>query len=188
MPEYGRIEEYVRALKQEVDVPVVLFPGDAQQFTDQADALLYLSLVSGRNPEYLIGQHVRSAIQIRQSGVETIPTGYILVDGGTITSTMQVTHTEPILAKDIDTIVATAMAAEMLGMKMVYLEAGSGAACPVSSVIIRAVREAINIPIIVGGGLRSREALDSAYEAGADLCVVGNVLENHPELLETMTR
>lgn len=180
---------YVRALRSEMGEncpPLVLFPGDSSQLSSEVDAMLYLSVVSGRNPEYLIGQHVRSARAVRQSGVETIPTGYILLDGGTRYTTLCVTGTEPLSMEDTETIVDTALAAEMLGMRLIYLEAGSGAERPVPAQVIRAVAEAVHIPVIVGGGLRSKEAVRLAFEAGATMVVVGNYLEKNPNALHQL--
>lgn len=183
------VSGYVRALRSEMGEgcpPLVLFPGDSSQLSSEVDAMLYLSVVSGRNPEYLIGQHVRSARAVRQSGVETIPTGYILLDGGTRYTTLCVTGTEPLSMEDTETIVDTALAAEMLGMRLIYLEAGSGAERPVPAQVIRAVAEAVHIPVIVGGGLRSKEAVRAACEAGATMVVVGNYLEKNPNALHQL--
>lgn len=173
----------VRQLKQTLSIPIVLFPGNAEQFTPEADYLLYLSLLSGDNPEYLVGQQIRSARAIHESGIRVIPTGYILIDGGIETSTMRVTHTQPIAADDIDRIVNTAIAAQLMGKQAVYLEAGSGALRPVSTDIIAAVRRELSITLIVGGGIRTPEAMRAAYEAGADIVVIGNHLETHPDEL-----
>ena len=164
-------------------LPILLFPGSAEQLTDEADALLYLSLLSGNNPEYLVGQQIRAARQVRQSGIEAIPTAYILIDGGTETSAMRVTGTQPIPPEDINRIVDTAIAAEMMGKQLIYLEAGSGAVNPVSEEIIRAVRGATAIPLVVGGGIRTPEQMKSAHAAGADIVVIGNHFESHPEEL-----
>ena len=171
-----------------ISIPIVLFPGDATQFSPEADAILYLSLLSGRNPEYLAGQQIRAARAIHDSKVEVIPTAYILIDGGTETSTMRVTGTKPIPSDDIDTIVDTCIAAELMGKQLVYLEAGSGARNPVPAEVIRAVREAIHIPLIVGGGIRTKEQMQAAYDAGADIVVIGNHLEEHPEALGEFTQ
>lgn len=173
----------VQQLKQTLSIPIVLFPGNAEQFTPEADYLLYLSLLSGDNPEYLVGQQIRSARAIHESGIRVIPTGYILIDGGRETSTMRVTHTRPIPADDIDRIVNTAIAAQLMGKQAVYLEAGSGAIRPVSTDIIAAVRQELSITLIVGGGIRTPEAMRAAYEAGADIVVIGNHLEAHPDEL-----
>lgn len=173
-------DELVEAL-QDIPIPKILFPGDASQFTEGADAILFLSLISGRNPDYLIGQHVKSAQIIKKSVVEVIPVAYVLVDGGTNTSVQRVSDTAPIPSDDIDLCVSTAVAGELLGMKMVYLEAGSGAKHPVPSAVITAVKQSLDIPLIVGGGIRTEQKLREAYDAGADLVVVGNVFENEPE-------
>ena len=164
-------------------LPILLFPGSAEQLTDEADALLYLSLLSGNNPEYLVGQQIRAARQVRQSGIEAIPTAYILIDGGTETSAMRVTGTQPIPPEDINRIVDTAIAAEMMGKQLIYLEAGSGAVNPVSEEIIRAVRGATVIPLVVGGGIRTPEQMKRAHDAGANIVVIGNHFESHPEEL-----
>ena len=177
-------EKVVKQLKAQYDVPVVLFPGNVRQVTSEADALLFLSLLSGRNAEMLVGQQVRAAEAVRQAGIETIPMGYILVDGGIESAVARVSGTQPIAQEAVDEIVQTAMAAEMMGKQVVYLEAGSGALEPVREEVIRAVRAAISCPLIVGGGIRSTEAMQRAYDAGADIVVVGNWLEEHPEALE----
>lgn len=191
----GSTTAFVRELKRHLSIfnlqssiPIVLFPGDATQFSPEADAILYLSLLSGRNPEYLAGQQIRAARAIHDSKVEVIPTAYILIDGGTETSTMRVTGTKPIPSDDIDTIVDTCIAAELMGKQLVYLEAGSGARNPVPTEVIRAVREAIRIPLIVGGGIRTPEQMQAAYDAGADIVVIGNHLEEHPEALWEFTQ
>ena len=171
------IGEVVKMLKSRFDIPVVLFPGSAQQFTEEADALLFLSLITGRNAEYLIGQHVMSSVRIKRSGVEVIPTGYMLVDGGVMTSVEYISGTQPLPRSKDDIAVATAVAGELLGLKMLYLEAGSGAKECVPESMIRAVRSSVGLPIIVGGGLRSIEDIDKAYSAGADIVVVGTAIE-----------
>ncbi len=162
---------------QHIPSPKILFPGDASQFNPGADGLLFLSLISGRNADYLIGQHVQSAIEIKKSDVEVIPTGYILIDGGNHSSVQRVSNTTPIGADHIDECISTAVAGELLGMKLIYLEAGSGAAVAVSAEMISAVKQKLNIPLIVGGGIKTTEQLTSALNAGADLIVVGNIFE-----------
>lgn len=173
----------VSAVKQSTSLAVVLFPGSSLQLSASADAIFLLSLISGRNPEYLIGNHVVAAGYIKKMGVEVIPVGYILVDGGVVSSVQYVSNTMPIPANKPDLVVATAMAGEMLGFKMIYLEAGSGALNPVSPEVIAATRSSINIPIIVGGGLRSEESVITALKAGADVVVVGTVVEDNPEAI-----
>ena len=191
----GDTTPFVRALKEkfsilhsQFSIPIVLFPGSAAQFTPEADAILYLSLLSGNNPEYLVGQHIKSAQAIHHSSVEVIPTGYVLIDGGVETSTMRVTNTKPLSPTDIDTIVSTCIAAELMGKKAIYLEAGSGAKTPVSPEIIRSVRANTSVTLIVGGGIRTPEAMNAAYTAGADIVVIGNHFESHPESLADFVR
>ena len=168
--------------------PIILFPGSAAQFTPEADAVLYLSLLSGNNPEYLIGQQIKSARTIQESSIEVIPTGYILIDGGVETSTLRVTGTKPLdptTAEGIQTIVDTSIAAELMGKKAIYLEAGSGAQTPVPPEVIKAVRAKTSVTLIVGGGIRTPEAMNAAYAAGAAIVVIGNHFESHPEELKS---
>ncbi|MCM4160501.1 geranylgeranylglyceryl/heptaprenylglyceryl phosphate synthase [Antarcticibacterium flavum] len=168
----------VEAIKLNSSLPVIIFPGDHTQITSLADGLLFLSLISGRNPEYLIEQQVKAVRRLRESSLEIIPTGYILIDGGKDCTVQRVSHTQPIAREEIDYIVETALAGEYSGKKLIYLEAGSGAKIPVSAQIIAAVRKALSIPLIVGGGIRNREQLEEAYNAGADLVVIGTAFEN----------
>lgn len=182
----GDTTEFVKRLRAKLEecgvtIPIVLFPGNAAQFTPEADAILFLSLLSGRNPEYLVGQQIRAAETIHESSVEVIPTAYILIDGGVETSTMRVTQTAPISSDQIDEIVRTAVAAELMGKRCIYLEAGSGAKVPVSSEIIAAVKAQTSIPLIVGGGIRTPEAMNAAHKAGADIVVIGNHFEENPD-------
>lgn len=177
------IEKLIVELKNTVTVPVVLFPGNVSQFVPSADALLNLSLVSGRNAEYLIGQHVMAAMAIKNSGIEIIPTAYLLIDGGRISSTEYVSNTRSIPPDRANIVVATALAGEQLGMRAVYLEAGSGAKIPVSVEIITAVKQQISVPLIVGGGIITEEQLQNAFTAGADIVVIGNILEKEPNKL-----
>mgnify|MGYP002521467309 FL=1 len=179
----GNCDAFVAALRRRTNVPIVLFPGSALQFSPAADALLFLSLLSGRNAETLVGQQVRAARAVRRSGIESIPMGYILIDGGKETAVQRVTHTQPIEQSDIVQIVDTAIAAELLGKQLVYLEAGSGAVTPVDADIIRAVRKNTHIPLIVGGGIRTTEQMTNAFGAGADMVVIGNHFEFNPEEL-----
>jgi len=175
----GRTCEVVKSFKNLTGLPTILFPGDHHQITSHADALLFLSLISGRNPEFLIEQQVRSVEKIRLTDLEIIPTGYILIDGGRETSVQKVSNTIPLPQCDIQQIVNTALAGQYSGKKIIYLEAGSGARFPVSSGIISAVKEALDIPIIVGGGIRSNAQLQSTYKAGADLVVIGTAFEKN---------
>jgi len=174
-----KTEEVVVLIKKYSNLPVILFPGNHSQITEKADALLFLSLISGRNPEYLIEQQVKSAGQLKNSTLEIIPTGYILIDGGNECAVHRVSNTLPISQNDVETIVNTAFAGELSGKKLIYLEAGSGAKIPVSTEIISKVRENISIPLIVGGGIRSKSQLEDAYKAGADIVVIGTAFENN---------
>lgn len=182
------ITESIASLKSNTNIPIVLFPGSPMQFSSSADAVLLLSLISGRNAEYLIGNHVQVALQIKMSGVEVIPTGYVLIDGGSSTSVQYMSNTTPIPASKTDIVVATCVAGEMLGLKALYLEAGSGAINPVPPRIIEAVRHNTNIPIIVGGGIRTPEQVNAAKQAGASMVVVGNVIEDDRSLLEQLAK
>ena len=173
--------DVVEKIKSLTSVPVVMFPGDASQFAENADALLFLSLASGRNAKYLIEQHIKAAPLVRNAKVECISTGYILVDGEKDTAVARVSNTTPYSIENIELITNTALACQLLGHKMVYLEAGSGANRAVPMDIIKSVRQTIDIPLIVGGGIKSAEQMLAAYDAGADLVVVGNHLESHPE-------
>ena len=173
------VHQAITTIKELTKIPVVLFLGNSMQFCENADAMLFLTLISGRNPDFLIGQQVKSARKIRRSGIETISTGYILIDGGKKTAVQSVSATEPL--SKIDEIVDTAIAGEMLGCKAIYLEAGSGAQNPVSEQIISEVRKNISVPLIVGGGLRSLEMVQNAIEAGADILVIGNFFEKEPK-------
>lgn len=170
-------ENLVVTLKKHTNLPIILFPGDVSQITNHANAILYLSLLSGRNPEYLIGKHVASVSKLRNSSLEVIPTGYLLIENGKETAVQRVTQTEPMPVNKVQTIVDTAKAGELLGMELIYLEAGSGAEKAIPSSVISAVKEDLKIPLIVGGGIRSKEQLDTAYKAGADLVVIGTAFE-----------
>lgn len=174
-------EELIAFLKNHLELPVVLFPGDPSQLYPNADALLLLNLVSGRNPDYLIGLHVQAAPELARAQFEIWPTGYILIDGGKETAVQRVSKTLPICATAHDQIVNTALAAELMGAECVYLEAGSGALQAVPLEVIRKVRAAISLPLIVGGGLRSSTAIAQAYQAGATLVVVGTAFETNPD-------
>ncbi|WP_037317605.1 geranylgeranylglyceryl/heptaprenylglyceryl phosphate synthase [Salegentibacter sp. Hel_I_6] len=173
-----KTEETVDAIKAKTDLPVILFPGDYSQITETADALLFLSLLSGRNPEYLIEQQVKSVEKLKHSKLEIIPTAYILIDGGKECAVQRVSGTKPISQSEVISVVNTALAGQFLGKKLIYLEAGSGADFPVSEEIISEVKKAINIPLIVGGGIRSLEQQKKAYNAGADMIVMGTQFEN----------
>ena len=170
-------------LKRSLSIPLVTFPGSVNQVSNLADGILFLSLISGRNPELLIGNHVVAAPLPRKSGVEIISTGYVLVDGGVVTSVQYMSNTTPVPCNKLDIASATALAGEYLGMKLIYLEAGSGAKNPVSKEMIAAVKSTISIPLMVGGGVNTPQKLSDAFEAGADVVVVGTAIEKSPELL-----
>ena len=180
--ENGVTDLFVKTLKQHTKLPVVLFPGDYSQVTNKADALLFLSLLSGRNPEYLIEQQIKSVPYLKNSDLEIIPTGYILIDGGTNSSVLKVSNTTPISQENIDLAVATAVAGMYKGKQIVYLEAGSGAKYPVNPNLIAEVKRNINIPLIVGGGIRSKEQLNIAFKNGADIVVIGTAFETNLDL------
>ena len=189
----GDTTDFIRALKEKLPItnhqlPIILFPGNSSQFSPEADGILFLSLLSGNNPEYIVGQQIKSARAVHDSHLDFVPTAYVLIDGGVETSTMRVTGTKPLDPKDVKTIVDTCIAAELMGKKAIYLEAGSGAITPVSTDIIKAVREAVSVTLIVGGGIRTPEAMNAAYRAGADIVVIGNHFEEHPEELEKFCR
>lgn len=173
----------LEAIRHHCDVPVVLFPGSNLHIQGDADGILFLSLISGRNPEFLIGQHVVAAPLLKNSGLEILPTAYLLIDGGKPTTVSYISNTQPIPADKPEIAVCTAMAGEMLGLQLVYLDAGSGAENPVPAGMIAAVKENTGLPVIVGGGIRSAEEASSAWRAGADCIVVGNALEQKPDLL-----
>ena len=180
-----KMDEIVKTIKNECDIPLLLFPGSSIQISRHADGILFLSLLSGRNPEFLISHHVSAAPLLKSSGMEIISTGYLLIDGGKVSSVEYISNTKPLPREKTDLAAATAVAGEMMGMKTLYLEAGSGASVPVPETMIRKVREQTDIPLFVGGGLNTPEKIRSACEAGADIVVVGNAFEKDPGLLES---
>lgn len=182
----NKLDSMLEGIRSQCPIPLVLFPGSSFQLSYRADALLFLSLISGRNPELLIGQHVISAPYLKLSPLEIISTGYMLIDGGVSTSVQYMSNTHPIPATKNDIAVCTAIAGELLGLKMIYLEAGSGARSPVPEGMVAAVASAISVPLIVGGGIRTPENVAANFQAGADLVVVGNAFEKDPELILEM--
>lgn len=186
--EANACEKAVAEIKKHTNLPIVLFPGDVTQITDKADVLLFLSLISGQNPEYLIGKHVQSISKLRNTQLEVIPTGYILIENGKETSVQRVTGTQPIPRTNVQNIVDTAFAGQLLGMKLIYLEAGSGATEPITSEIINEVKNTLNIPLIVGGGIRKKEQLQNAYQSGADLVVIGTAFEEDESFFDEIKR
>ncbi len=177
------LSHVVKEIKKNVNIPVVLFPGNNMQIDPSADALLFLSLISGRNPELLIGQHVVSAPIIRNTRLEVVPTGYMLINSGRLTSVAYISNTMPIPEDKYSLAASTAMAGEMLGLQCIYLDAGSGAEREISAKMIAAVRKVIQVPLIVGGGINTAQKAWNALEAGADMIVIGNALEKNPQLL-----
>ncbi len=180
-------KEVIAAVRRQTDVPIILFPGNPLHIEPSADAVLFLSLISGRNPEFLIGQHVIAAPLLKRSGLEILPTGYMLVDSGTQTTVSYISGTMPIPHDKPGVAACTAMAGEMLGLKLMYLDAGSGARRSVSTDMIAAVRAAVELPLIVGGGIRTGEKAYEAFKAGADMIVVGNGIEEDPDLLPQLS-
>jgi putative glycerol-1-phosphate prenyltransferase len=177
------LNEVIKHMKENVSIPVILFPGSSLQIDPSADAILFLSLISGRNPDLLIGQHVIAAPILRNNKIEVIPTGYILVNSGKTTSVAYISNTTPIPEDKYSLAACTALAGEMLGLRLVYLDAGSGAEREISAKMISAVRKAVSVPLIVGGGINTSRKAITALEAGADLIVIGNALEKDPNLL-----
>lgn len=179
---------YLKLLRAALhDTPVVLFPGSTYQLDPEADAIFFLSLLSGRNPDLLIGRHVQIAGRLKQMRMETIPTGYLLIDGGKPTSVSYMSNTTPIPANKSGIAAATALAGEMLGMRLIYMDAGSGAQNPVSPEMIASVRAEVDLPMVVGGGIRTPERAAAALEAGADMIVVGNALERNSDWLPELS-
>jgi putative glycerol-1-phosphate prenyltransferase len=179
----SNLTEVIQLIKENVSIPVVLFPGSSQQIDPSADAILFLSLISGRNPDLLIGQHVQAAPLLRNYRMEVLPTGYILINSGKISSVAYVSNTLPIPDDKYDIAGCTALAGEMLGLQLIYLDAGSGAETAISSRMISTVRKTIRVPLLVGGGIDTPAKAQAALEAGADMIVIGNALEKDPELL-----
>lgn len=177
------LPDIINLIKSQSSIPVLLFPGSNMQIDNDADGLLLLSLISGRNPDLLIGQHVIAAPILKNSGLEIISTGYMLIDGGSTTSVVYMSNTLPIPSEKYSIATSTAMAGEMLGNQLIYMDAGSGAANSINSKMINAVREAVNIPLIVGGGINSSLKAMNALQSGADIIVIGNAAEKNPNLL-----
>jgi phosphoglycerol geranylgeranyltransferase len=181
------LDQVVQQIKAQCKIPIILFPGTPSQVSVYADGLLYLSLISGRNPELLIGQHVISAPAVRKSGLEIMSTGYMVIDGGAPTTVSYISNALPIPADKNEIALCTAMAGEMLGMKLIYMDAGSGARRPISTEMIERVSACIDIPLLIGGGIQNPEKVYLNAKAGADLIVVGNAIEKDASLLAEMT-
>jgi putative glycerol-1-phosphate prenyltransferase len=183
----NHLDECVKHIKQNSDISVILFPGSPSQISKYADALLYLSLISGRNPELLIGQHVVSAPFVKQSGLEIMPTGYIVIDGGAPTTVSYISNALPVPADKNEIAMCTAMAGEMLGMKLIYMDAGSGAKRSITESMIKIVADHIEAPLIIGGGILQPEKAYLNCKAGADVIVVGNAIEKNSSLIKEMS-
>jgi phosphoglycerol geranylgeranyltransferase len=183
----NRLDEVVQQIRKNCDIPVILFPGSPSQISRYADALLYLSLISGRNPELLIGQHVISAPIVKQSGLEIISTGYMVIDGGAPTTVSYISNATPIPADKNEIAVCTAMAGEMLGMKLIFMDAGSGAKRAISEGMIEKVSQIIEVPLVIGGGISDPEKAYRNCKAGADVIVIGNAIEKDASLIREMS-
>jgi len=181
-------ESVVIAIKKATKLPIVLFPGDVNQVTSKADGILFLSLISGRNPTYLIEQQIQAVPFLKDTNLEIIPTGYILIDGNKETAVQRVSNTKPIPQTDTTTIINTALAGEYSGKKLIYLEAGSGAAVPADAIIIESLKANLSIPLVVGGGIRTKQQLNRAFESGADLVVIGSAFENDELFFEDLKK
>jgi len=181
-------DECISYIKANCDIPVLLFPGSPSQVSKFADALLYLSLISGRNAELLIGQHVISAPIVKKSGLEIIPTGYLVIDGGAPTTVSYISNAAPIPSDKNDIAICTAMAGEMLGLKLIYMDAGSGAKVPITESMIKKVSENVSIPLIIGGGITSPEKAFKNCKAGADVIVIGNAIEKDSTIITEISK
>ena len=179
----NNISAVIKKIKKLSDLPVILFPGDEKQLTKNADGLLLLSLLSGRNPEYLIEKHVKAAPIIKKLKLSFLPTAYLLIDGGKTSTTQKITKTKPINPKNISLVKNTSIAGEQLGFKAIYLEAGSGATKSVSASLINTIKKSVTIPVIVGGGVNSKAVAEKLIKAGANMIVVGNALEKNKNLI-----
>jgi len=184
----GNMDQCIQDLKKHFTGKILLFPGNTMQLSKHADGILFLSLISGRNPELLIGKHVIAAPYIKSAGLEVIPTGYMLIESGRQTSVSYMSHTFPIPHHKSDIALCTALAGEMLGLKCIYMDAGSGAEKPISAEMIRQVSNNISVPLIIGGGIRTVDDAKTAVEAGADMIVIGNLLEKSPQMLQEIAK
>jgi phosphoglycerol geranylgeranyltransferase len=181
------LDRCIKLIKDETQLPVIIFPGSEMQVNGKADAILLLSLISGRNPELLIGKHVIAAPYLKASGLEVLPTGYMLIESGNSTTALYMSNTTPIPREKDDIAVCTAMAGEMLGLKMIYMDAGSGAEYPVPVSMIERVKRELSIPLMVGGGINSPEIAFQSSRAGADIIVVGTAIEKNVELIKEIS-
>ena len=184
----SKCAERVENIKSISEIPVIFFPGGVGQLNPYYDAMLFMSVISGRNPHYLIGEQVIAAPLVKDLGIETISTGYILIDGGASSTVEIISGTRPIPMERVDIAVAHALAGQYLGMKLIYLEAGSGAKYPVSSSIIKAIKNVIDLPLVVGGGINSPKSAKEAVDAGASIIVTGTAIENNPNNIQAITK
>lgn len=183
----NHLDDCIQHIKHSCDIPIILFPGSSSQISRYADALLYLSMISGRNPELLIGQHVISAPFVKQSGLEIISTGYMVIDGGAPTTVSYISNALPIPSDKNEIAICTAMAGEMLGMKIIYMDAGSGAKRAITESMIEKVAKCIEVPLVIGGGITSAEKAYLNCKAGADIIVVGNAIEKNAAMIKEMS-
>jgi len=179
-----QMDEYISLIKNNIDIPVIIFPGSVHQISNHADGILFLSLISGRNPEFLIGSQVIAAPLLKKSKLEILSTGYILVDSGVQTTASYISNTTPLPRNKADIAVATALASEMIGHKLLYLDGGSGAKLEVPQEMISAVKSQIDIPLIIGGGINTKQKLETAFKSGADIVVVGTAIEKNQDFLD----
>lgn len=179
----SNLSKIIQSLKSQAQIPVVLFPGSNMHIDLNADALLFLSLISGRNPDLLIGQHVVAAPILKNSQIEILPTGYMLINSNNRSAVSYMSNTNPIPSDKYSVASCTALAGEMLGLKLIYIDAGSGAEEPISGKMISKVKSVINSPLIVGGGINTTQKAKTAFDAGADVVVIGNAAEKNPNLL-----
>jgi len=182
----NHLDDCIKQIKAICNIPVILFPGSPSQVSKYADALLYLSLISGRNPELLIGHHVVSAPLVRKSGLEIMPTGYMVIDGGAPTTVSYISNASPIPSDKNEIALCTAMAGEMLGMELIYMDSGSGAKRPITESMIEMVASHIEVPLIIGGGISDPEKAYRNCKVGADVIVVGNAIEKDASLIKEM--
>lgn len=181
----NHLDELIAAIKQNTNLPVVLFPGNPSQISNQADGILFLTLLSGRNPDYLIEHQINAVPFLKKTNLEVISTGYILIESGSETAVQRVTKTQPIDRNNIEYVIQTAQAGELIGNKLIYLEAGSGAQLAVPLDMIRLVRQNTKLPLIVGGGIRSQQEIENAFEAGANMVVIGTAFETNSNFFNT---
>ena len=180
--------EYVTKVKSLSTKRIIIFPGDNTQISSSADAILLLSLISGRNPDLLIGKHVQSSYELKKAAITLLATGYILIDGGVQSSVQYISNTNPIPKDKYNIAAATALAGEQLGLKFIYIDAGSGAIFPISKKMIQTIKRNISIPLIVGGGIKNYKDLENAWIAGADIVVIGNAIEKNKDLIQLLNK